>query len=306
MVNSNVLGPKADSPGITQDRNLEMIATRLTPFTPRSTTKNAILSKIETYKGRLQKLEALLKNKKLTCPVCRSSKHVIIVGSRKNGARKYKCKKCLSRKNVPGRVFSTFTSLEALEIYQEYLSECLTILTTCGGSYEAIAKYIQISEYMVELAVTTYFNHLSEETPANTIDVKSDHVVIYADFSSTRLSKKISLIMADVDGKTVFKLVPSINSITAWDFILDLKNILNIGLKTKVIIVTDGELAWIEPIRRIFPNTIHIRQFHAKNTLGLIYTHFGFQGTEYTFRCQRIVSLERSRQFDRLLELLVI
>jgi hypothetical protein len=46
--------------------------------------------------------------------------------------------------------FSTFTSLEALEIYQEYLAECLTILTTCGGSYEAIAKYLEISEYMVD------------------------------------------------------------------------------------------------------------------------------------------------------------
>jgi transcription elongation factor Elf1 len=260
-----------------------MIATRLTPFAPRSTTRSTILS-IETYKERLQILEALLNNKKLTCPVCRSSKHVIIVGSRKNGVRKYKCKRCLSRKNVPGRGFSTFTSLEA---YQEYLSECLTILTTCGGTYEGIAKYLEISEYMIELAIDTYFKYLMEEpTPTNTIDIKSDYVVIYADFSFTRLSKKISLIMADVGGRTVFKLVPSINSMTAWDFILDLKNTLNIGPKTKVIIVTDGELAWIDPIRKIFPEAIHIRQFHAKNTLGIIYAHFRFQGTEYTFRCR--------------------
>jgi transcription elongation factor Elf1 len=171
-----------------------MIATRLTPFAPRSTTRSTILS-IETYKEKLQKLEALLNNKKLTCPVCRSSKHVIIVGSRKSGVRKYKCKRCLSRKNVPGRVFSTFTSLETLEIYQEYLSECLTILTTCGGTYEGMAKYLEISEYMIELAIDTYSKYLMEETtPTNTVDVKSDHVVIYADFSSTRLSKKISLL----------------------------------------------------------------------------------------------------------------
>jgi hypothetical protein len=87
MVNSGVLEAKTDSPGLTHNRDLEMIATRLTPFAPRSTTRSTILS-IETYKERLQILEALLDNKKLTCPVCRSSKHVIIVGSRKKRGKK--------------------------------------------------------------------------------------------------------------------------------------------------------------------------------------------------------------------------
>jgi hypothetical protein len=134
--------------------------------------------------------------------------------------------------------------LEAFEVYQEYLSECLTILITCGGSYEAIANYLEISDYMVELAVATYFNHLLQDaTPVQNIETDDHYAIIYADFSSTKLSKKISIIMGEINGQTVFKLVPSINSVTAWDFMLNLKNTLSTGPKTKIIIVTDDELA---------------------------------------------------------------
>jgi hypothetical protein len=74
------------------------------------------------------------------------------------------------------------------------------------------------------------------------------------------------------------------NYMTAWNFVRALKERLVLNPDCKVVFVTDGEKAWVDPIRRFFPEAIHIRQFHSESSLGLVYVHFPYEGKLYTVR----------------------
>ncbi|KXA93866.1 hypothetical protein AKJ65_05875 [candidate division MSBL1 archaeon SCGC-AAA259E19] len=74
------------------------------------------------------------------------------------------------------------------------------------------------------------------------------------------------------------------NHLTAWNFVKRLKERLETDDDTPVVFVTDGGTAWLDPIQSLFPDALHIRQFHSKNTRGIIYVHLRHDGEPYTVR----------------------
>lgn len=287
-------------------RDFKTIAERLVPFAVREETKEKLKQLREEYEQRLANLNSLLNGGRLSCPLCMSAENVIIIGNGRGDSKKLKCRAChdpaLTGRESTDFKFSTYTSYEALKVYQDFLIEALTLLTLCEGTYEGISKYLNISKHMVEFGVEVLLDYLSVEGK-KAIEVEDNLVVIYADFSGTRVSRAASVIMSKVGGSIAYQVACSMNYLTAWNFVRALKERLVVRPNAIIVFVTDGEKAWVDPIRAFFPGAIHIRQFHSNTSRGLIYIHFPYEGKLYTLRCLWDAVLENGKAAEEVLRM---
>ncbi|MFQ5816328.1 MAG: WYL domain-containing protein, partial [Candidatus Hydrothermarchaeaceae archaeon] len=189
------------------------------------------------------------------------------------------------------------------KVYQDFLTEALSLLTLCEGTYDSVSRYLNISKYMVEFAVATLLDYLGEEGGNEKIEPKDDLVVIYSDFSGTRVSRATSVIMSRVGESIAYQVCSAMNYLTAWNFVRALKERLVLKPGALVVFVTDGEKAWVDPIRSFFPEAVHIRQFHSESSRGLVYLHFPYGGKLYTLRCLWDAVLESGVPSDDVLRM---
>ncbi|KXB06250.1 hypothetical protein AKJ53_00950 [candidate division MSBL1 archaeon SCGC-AAA382F02] len=267
--------------------DLGVVTERLIPFAPRGETREKLWELHEEYKAKVSRLDDLFDGERLSCPWHGDNDEVIITGNGKRGTKKFKCEKWhdpdLTGRDTTEFRFSTFTSYEAYKVYQDFLTEALTLMTTCEGTLEGISKYLNISKYMVELSEHTLLDYLGDNGK-DVIEVDDDPVVVFADFSGTQISKNTGMIMSKVGDNVPYKVCPTMNYMTAWNFVKGLKKRLETDDDTPVVFVTDGGTAWLDPIQSLFPDAVHIRQFHSKNTRGIIYVHLRHDGEPYTVR----------------------
>ena len=268
--------------------DFDTIADRIIPFAPREETRRKIEHLVEEYEQKLSNLESLTNGGRLGCPVCTSAEHVRITGNGRSGTKKFECMAWhasiqTGRKDHRFR-FSTYTSYEALKVYQDFMVEALSLQTMCEGTYDGIAKYLNVSKHMVEFSTAVLLDYLKEEGRGESIGVEGDMVVIYSDFSTTRVSRAASMVISRVGDTIAYQVACAMNYLTAWNFVRALKERLVLNAGTRVIFVTDGEKAWVAPIRRFFPEAIHIRQFHSESSLGLVYVHLQHGGKLHTVR----------------------
>jgi len=275
--------------------DLGLVTERLIPFAPRMVTREKMWELYEEYKERVSNLDDLKNGERLACPIHGDDEEVIITGNGKNGAKKYMCKKDhdpeVTGRNTTDFRFSTFTSHEAYKVYQDFLTDALTLLTTCEGTFEGVAKYLNISTHMVELTEQMLLDYL-DDSGGKSIRTEDDMVVIYADFSGTRISKNSGMIMSKVGEEVAYKVCPVMNYLTAWNFVKSLRERLEVEDDATIVFVTDGEKAWLDPIQSFFPDAVHVRQFHSENSRGLVYVHLRHDGEPYTVRFPWDVVLE--------------
>ncbi|KXA91499.1 hypothetical protein AKJ57_01005 [candidate division MSBL1 archaeon SCGC-AAA259A05] len=267
--------------------DFEVLAERLTPFARREKTRRKMGKLRDEYKAKVSKLDDLFEGERLCCPRHMDNDEVVITGNGKNGGKKFECRKHhdpeLTGRDTEEFRFSTYTSYEAYRVYQDFLVEALTLLTTCEGSYEGVAKYLNISKYMVELSEQTLLDYLDDDR-RDAIQVDGDLVVVYADFSGTAISKSSGMIMSKVGGEVTYKVCPVMNYLTAWNFVKGLKDRIETDDDITVVFVTDGGKAWLDPVQSLFPDAVHVRQFHSKNCRGLVFVHLRHEGEPYTVR----------------------
>ena len=284
--------------------DFDVIAERLVPHAVRGETRRKLEELKAECKQRLSNLERLTEGRRLSCPLCKSAEHVMIVGNGRGNAKKFECRgkhdpEESGRGNGPFR-FSTYTSHEALEAYRDFMVQSLALLTFCEGTYEGTAKFLNVAKHMVEFAVAVLLDYLKEEGRGKSIEVNNDLVVVCADFSTTRVSRAASVVMSQVGGSVAYQVCCSVNYLTAWNFVRALKQRLVLKPGATLVFVTDGETAWIDPIRRFFPGAIHIRQFHTEASLGLVYVHFPYGGKLYTLRCLWDAVLDEGEASERV------
>lgn len=288
-------------------KDFKTIAERLVPFAVREETKEKLKQLREEYGQRLANLNNLLNGRRLSCPLCMSAENVTIIGNGRGDAKKFECRAwhdpALTRRESTDFKFSTYTSYEALRVYQDFLIEALTLLTLCEGTYDGISRYLNISKHMVEFGVEVLLDYLSAEGEKKAIEVEDELVVIYADFSGTRVSRAASVIMSKVGGSIAYQVACSMNYMTAWNFVKALKERLVVRPSAIIVFVTDGEKAWVNPIRAFFPGVVHIRQFHSNTSRGLVYMHFPYEGKLYTLRCLWDAVLENGKATEEVLRM---
>ena len=234
-----------------------VIAERLVPYSVREQTRERLDQLKEEFRQRLASLDALTNGTRLSCPLCENAEHVRITGNGRNGTKKFECTAVYdpaeTGREGSGFRFTTYTSYEALKVYRNFLVEVLALLTFCEGTYEGIAKFLNLAKHMVEFGVAVLLDYLRKEGKGGSIETGDDLVVVYADFSTTRVSRAASVVMARVGGSIAYQVCCSVNYLTAWSFIQALKQRLVLKPGAALVFVTDGEAAWIDPIRRFFP-----------------------------------------------------
>lgn len=287
--------------------DFDVMAERLVPFAVREETREKLNQLAGEFRQRLTNLESLTNGGKLSCPIHGSAEHVRITGNGRGDAKKFECTAehdpaLTGRKDHRFR-FSTYTSCEALKVYQDFMVETLTLLTFCEGTYYGVAKYLNVSRHMVEFSTAVLLDYLGGEGKREAVVTEDDLVVVYTDFSTTRVSRAASMIMSRVGGSIAYQVCCPMNYMTAWNFVWALKEKLVLKPNATVVFVTDGESAWVDPIRAFFADAVHIRQFHSENSLGLVYVHFPFEGKLYTLRCSWNAVLESGNASDDVLRM---
>ncbi|KXB01859.1 hypothetical protein AKJ44_02070 [candidate division MSBL1 archaeon SCGC-AAA261F17] len=284
--------------------DLSVLAERIQPFAPMEVTRRKMWELHDEYKEKVANLDDLRDGGRLSCPIHLDNDEVIVTGNGRNGAKKYECRKYhdpeLTRRDDTVFRFSTFTSYEALRVYRDFFVEVLSLFATCGGTYEGVAKYLNISKHMVDLSLGTLLDHLGDR--AEEIDVDDDLIVVYADFSSTRVSRSLSVIMGRIGDEVICLPCPVMNWMTAWNFVKGIKEMLG-SPEAQVIFVTDGEVSWVDPIKSFLPDAVHVRQFHSENCRGLVYVHLRHEGKDYTVRCRWDAVLDHGEPSDEALRM---
>ncbi len=248
-----------------------------------------------------EKIKALDNSKELcTCPICEGREHVVYTGTNR-GRRKFKCTNSSSHEKP--RCFTTSTSFEAIMYYQDAMTENLADLLQTNSVIDGIRRMNETSRHFVELPLERLYQYIVEEGSKDSIivDENTDIVTIFSDLTGSGLMKGKAIILAMVDDVPVFEIVTTDNYLSTMTLIAAIKKRLTVPDDTLIVFVTDGESAFVEPIKSYFPNAIHIRQFHKKSCRGMIYAHLVHNCTAYTIRCFWDVVLEEGTPSDNVL-----
>ncbi len=70
--------------------------------------------------------------------------------------------------------------------------------------------------------------------------------------------------MSKVGDEVAYQVCPTMNYMTAWNFVKGLKERLETSDDATVVFVTDGGLAWLDPVQSFFPDAVHIRSSTPK------------------------------------------
>lgn len=236
-----------------------------------------------------------------SCPVCESIDHVKCVGTNR-GRRKFKCSPNLVHDRP--KCFTTSTSFEIIHTYQQVMAENLALLLKTNSVVDGIRIIGETSKHFVELPLERLYEYIIKEACKEFIHIEegADLVTIFADITGSGLAKNKAIILAMIEGVPVFEVVTADNYLSTLGLVAAIKNRLEVPDTVQVVFVTDGEHSFVGPIRRYFPDAIHIRQFHKKSARGMVYAHLKHDNNEYTVRCPWNTVLEEGTPSNDVLE----
>ena len=272
---------------------------RSIPYAPRRQFRNGMENVLEHHSEMVVAYRPLVEQQRfdggyLSCPLCQTNEYVKSGGTQKDGTRKFRCCNDHSgnttisgehfvldmHKNWKGN-FSTFTSFEAYHLYKSLLVETIVLFIKTNSTELGLSSYLGISKDFVGMALSLALHVLQDEDIELKIDGEEDFVLTFFDYSGCVLSRRLSLVLAKVNGQLIWMIVCGSNRLTIWNFLKTIKESVEKACEIKekdqeitYIFITDGEVSFVEPIGSLFPRSIHVRQFHKKELRGLVYTHF--------------------------------
>ena len=256
------------------------------PITLQAETYQQIQSNIEPFADLYGLCEKITdRSFRHSCPICKSADNVVL-----NGHIQRICRNSHDENNKTN-YFSGPTSYEANQ--SVVILASLVAQQLYGNStHDFINQFLGVSRYFVEFVSSFLAENLPMKTVSdlefsNNSKENNDLLVIFSDFSGSRLAKRISLLVAEINGELIWYIYQSPNNIVAQVLVDDIATEIDKqGFKGQVVMITDGEFGWVDPIRNSFKDAIHIRQFHKKELLGIVFVHFIHDKKEHTLKCR--------------------
>jgi len=135
-------------------------------------------------------------------------------------------------------------------------------LVAAGLSQKKTAKLLGVTRTFVETVISTLAKHLPLPTPK----LSGDLVVAFIDgFFSSRLA-----ILVGKSSKNVLWAFGGENTVTINAFLKRLRKYVPEG--ATLVVVTDGNPSYVDPVRSILPKAIHVRHFHK--TWNQVIVHY--------------------------------
>lgn len=306
---------------------------RSIPYALRGQFRNEMRNALEHHSEMAATYRPLVEQQRsnggyLSCPICQTNEHVKSGGTQKDGTRKFRCSYNHSGNTTVSREhfvlamheswkgnFSTFTSFEAYHLYRKLLVEAIVLFVKTNSTESGLSSYLGISKNFIGIALSLALQVLQDEEIELEMNGDGDFVLVFFDYSGCVLSRRLSLVLAKVNGQLVWRIVCGSNRLTIWNFLKTIKesvekacSIQGNDEEIKYIFITDGEISFVEPVGSLFPDSIHIRQFHKKELRGLVYTHFPTsvsitgeeiaqdQNQRYTVSCPWSLVLEEGKE----------
>ena len=319
-------------------QRIESESIRSIPYALRGQFRNGMKNALKHHSGMAAAYRPLVEQKSydggyLSCPICQTNEYVKSGGTQKDGTRKFRCcnnhsgNTTVSREHFVLKMhdswkgnFSTFTSFEAYQLYRRLLVEAIVLFVKTNSTESGLSSYLGVSKDFIGMALLLALQVLQGEDVELEMTGKEDFVLVFFDYSGCVLSRRLSLVLARVNGQLVWKIVCGSNRLTIWDFLKTIKESIEKACSIqkkdediKYIFITDGEVSFVEPVGSLFPESIHIRQFHKKELRGLVYTHFPSsvkitgeeiaqdQSQRYTISCPWNLVLEEGKPNSRTL-----
>jgi hypothetical protein len=168
------------------------------------------------------------------------------------------------------QLFLYFCALQTLE----YLGQ--------GMPLKGIKKITGMTRHFIELVISGASEELKSIEPDK---ISEDFVVVYIDGV---YAVKGCILVAKIGNRIVWKCCEG----EYWEPIKSLLLKLNKIIDAETIIfVTDGLSKYVDPIREVFPNAIHVRHFH--NTFEDILIHFQYEYEIYSLYLKYDFFLEK-------------
>ena len=207
------------------------------------------------------------------CPSCgnRGVRKGSTTGYRKNcknRVQKYRCIRC-------GRSFNQNTSLEALEKLVEKARKAFGKMV--------FGRIVDASRES-GISLNTLYTLIDKALETKPRRIRADRPIIYIDDSGFG---RYCMIGVKAGTHVFIFLLPSINYLTAKTALRYVRRYLGC---IDPVVVSDGAKCYIDAVRNIFPDAIHVRQFHRKR--GVVYIHFRHLEQVYTLIVRWDVFLE--------------
>ena len=192
-----------------------------------------------------------------------------------NKKKKFKC-----TNHPKPRYFSEDTCLEAGLFWKKMAKKILKRFLTCNSTYKMLRDSLGAPIAFIRQIIQEAGKKVESFLPSR---INSDEAVtvIFVDESTTGISQNW-IYLSFVGGKVYWEIKPNRKKENIRVFLTNLQK--NLQWKGTLIFVTDGYIAYVDLIAKLFPTAIHIRQFHSKRSLGYVHIHYTHEGERYT--CQ--------------------
>jgi len=192
-----------------------------------------------------------------------------------NLKKKFKCP------NHPKiKYFNEDTCLEAILFWKKMAKKILKQFLTCNSTYKMLRDSIGAPIAFIRQSIHGARKKVEPFLPSL---IKSEEAVtvIFVDESTTGISQNW-IYLSFVGGKVYWEIKPNRKKENIREFLINLQK--KLQWKGALIFVTDGYVAYVDLIAKLFPTAIHVRQFHSKRSLGYVHVHYTHDGERYT--CQ--------------------
>lgn len=205
---------------------------RSIPYALRGQFRNGMKNALEHHSEMAAAYRPLVEQQRsdggyLSCPLCQTNEYVKSGGTQKDATKKFRCCNDHSGNTTVSAEhfvltmhsdwkgnFSTFTSFEAYHLYRKLLVEAIVLFVKTNSTVSGLSSYLGISKDFIGMALSLALQVLQDEKIELKMNGDGDFVLTFFDYSGCVLSRRLSLVLARVNGQLVWNIVCGSNRLT--------------------------------------------------------------------------------------------
>jgi len=194
--------------------------------------------------------------------------------------------------------FNEDTCWEAICFWKKMAKKILNQFLRCNSTYKMLQDALGAPIAFIRQIIHRAGKKVEQFCPS-TLQSEKAVTVIFIDESTTGISQNW-IYLSFVEDKVYWEINLNRKKENVRIFLTNLQK--ELKYNGALIFVTDGYIAYVDLIAELFPTAIHIRQFHAKRSLGYVHIHYTHNGERYTCRTTWRVVLSQGKPSKRTIQ----
>lgn len=213
------------------------------------------------------------------------------------GAQNLKKKfKCSNHQKI--KYFNEDTCLEAILFWKKMAKKVLKQFLICNSTYKMLQDSLGAPIAFIRQIIQGAGKKVEQFLPP-ILKSQEAVTVVFVDESTTGISQNW-IYLSFIGDKIYWEIKLNRKKKNIRVFLKNLQN--RLQYEGTLIFVTDGYIAYVDLIAKLFPTAIHIRQFHSKRSLGYVHIHYTHEGERYTCRTTWRACLSKGKSNKRTIQ----